>query len=882
MNITKNIILLDNAFEQNSSGAKATNLAEVIRLGIPVPKGLVLPSHILIEFLQENQLDNSALFIDQIQADLLFQNANEMLLKVKSANIKNNDMKAIILSIKNHIGEKFLIVRSSAIGEDSIEASFAGQLDSVIVNNIETELEHAILVCWASYWHTHNIHYQINRNCYLKGMGIIIQELVDSAISGVVFTGNVAGQKVKDNLIAEFCFGKGDKLVAGTVSPGRIEIARDGSSWDITSLPAEQGSTVSELAHNFSWITTLAQYAVKLEKYFSSPQDIEWTVDRSGKLYILQSRPITTKQPKIYVWSNANMNENYPDPVCPLLGSIAERSYYHYFRNLGRSFGISEKYLKKTEHALSQTVGIQAGRLYYNLTNIYTCIRLMPFSGELIKGWDSFIGIYKNPEKDPDEKSIRMNVISRYKFYLQIIFKTLWTFSFMHLRVEKFIQHVDEHVQLYSKSINFNEGINITELQDAYKSFFTIRFKHWKNAALADAASLITYRLLKKTIESWIPEESSIRQNVLLKGGPKMISVEPSQNLWELAQLIKKTPRLRQLFRHNDMEIINNLNTDKQYSEFNRRFNEYILKWGFRCTGELMLTTSNYQEQPDRLVALLKRYVESSVTEPYDKLDKQIIIFAKEKKKLIHELKKRKSKIPFLIRKCILLIILRMTHKSINFRELVRFKQAHLYSVFRQTILRMGNVMSCLHLIKNDEDIFFLKYTEVQEIFDNLQKQKSENLQFIIDDRKFKQKQFIQMAPPTTIILKEGEIYNPENFAVNNEVINESTAIENYIMGIPASPGKIKGLAAKLSSVFESDKIKSGEILVTKQTDPGWGPVFPLIKGLVLERGGMLSHGAIIAREFGIPAVVDVKGAMNLIDNNQIIMVNGDDGKVSY
>jgi len=893
MDNSEKYILLENAFEQHFSGAKAKNLGEIIRLGIPVPKGFVLVGKVLEEFLHDQQLDSSLLFINQIPESKLSHDTNEIRTRLKEGRISDELLTAITLRIKNVIGNGAVIVRSSAIGEDSIEASFAGQLDSVVVKDIKTELENAILQCWASYWHKHNIAYQFNRNCFLQGMGIVVQELIDSAISGVVFTGNVAGQKDEEHLIAEFCFGMGDKLADGTISPGRIEISRDGDSWDIAALPSDHGSAESNHAHDFSWVATLAQYAVRLEQYFSCRQDIEWTVDRSGNLFILQARPITTKKPRKFVWSNANMNENYPVPVCPLLGSIAERSYYHYFRNLARSFGIPERYLKKTEHALSQTVGIQGGRLYYNVTNIYTIIRLMPFSDELIKGWDSFIGIYENQEEESDKKLLRLNVISKYKFFLQVVCKTLWTYTFMHLRVAKFVHQVDEHVRRYRKSGNFTtENVSteksfaaekeLSELKTAFENFFTIRFHHWKNAALADAAALITYRLLKKTLNSWIPENTGIRQNVLLKGSPNMISAKPSQNLWELAEYVKNSPPLRKLFRHSDKKIINSIRTVAQYSDFNQLLEAYLQNWGFRCSGELMLTTSNYQEEPDRLIALMKRYLELSAVKPNEQLEKQVISYTEEKEKMILALKKGKSKMPFSLRKCLLLGILWMTHKSIFYRELVRFKQAHLYSIFRQTILRIGDLMTKHSLVKHNEDVFYLKYPEVQELLDNPPKEKNENLHLTVDERKVKQEQFMQMELPTTLILNDGEDFAPEFAISNNKTPDERTAVENYIVGIPASPGKVRGAARKLSSVFESNKIKSGEILVTRQTDPGWGPIFPLIKGLVLERGGMLSHGAIIAREFGIPAVVDVRGADARIDNDQIIFVNGDDGKVSF
>ena len=258
-----------------------------------------------------------------------------------------------------------LAVRSSAIGEDSRSAAFAGQLDSFL--NIDANDTHEVLSsvqkCWASYWSQRSLFYQLSRGVPLRGMGVIVQQMVASQISGILFTRNPESSSHDDNrLVVEYCFGLGDELAAGKLNPGRFFISREDFQWQQVTTPEQDGGASDSDLFNSSQITRLARSALTLEEQFGCPQDIEWTIDNCGELSLVQSRPITvvthvpTGSP--IHWSNANVNENFPDPITPLLYSIASTGYYHYFRNLGLALGIDPMRAVAMEPRLRNVIGV--------------------------------------------------------------------------------------------------------------------------------------------------------------------------------------------------------------------------------------------------------------------------------------------------------------------------------------------------------------------------------------------------------------------------------------------------------------------------------------------------------------------------------------------
>ena len=209
---------------------------------------------------------------------------------------------------------------------------------------------------------------------------------------------------------------------------------------------------------------------------------------------------------------------------------------------------------------------------------------------------------------------------------------------------------------------------------------------------------------------------------------------------------------------------------------------------------------------------------------------KKIIV----KKEILLHFYNKHNIITFFLKKNWLLLTLWVVHKSITYRELVRLKQSELYSVLRQTLLEIGDLLVYQGLMVSKEDIFFFEYPEILEFLDQSNEVEAE-IKKIAKERKLQHQKHMQMNPPKTLILKKGEHFD-DSF-VNDETSTEENDDSRSMMlsGIPASAGKVSGRAKNLSSVFESEKIEMGDILVTRQTDPGWGPIFPLIKGLVLD-----------------------------------------------
>jgi len=370
-----NVIPLPQATSAATVGGKAANLARLIASGAPVPDGFVLTSSAVQHFVAEQERSR-------------------------------RDVEGEVLRAWTQLAATLTIVRSSAVGEDSEDASFAGQLDSIPQVSTSDELRTAILKVWESQWSDRVVAYQAARDTFLGGMGIIVQRQVDAAVSGVLFT---VSPTSAGHMLLEYCGGLGEALVSGSINPGRVSIARG----DFTCQ--RLATDGKDVVLNDVQMKALALLALDLERSFGAPQDIEWTIDHEGRLWIVQSRPITTSkltpngsagatrpdrpggphEPLVF-WSNANVNENFPQPISPLLYSVARAGYYHYFRNLGRAFGVSGHRLAQMDPSLRQIIGVHGARMYYNLTSIHCVLRSAPFGDLLAGSFDQFVGAEHN------------------------------------------------------------------------------------------------------------------------------------------------------------------------------------------------------------------------------------------------------------------------------------------------------------------------------------------------------------------------------------------------------------------------------------------------------------------------------------------------------
>ena len=877
------IVPLDRARLPELVGGKAHNLYRVLELGLRVPGGFVVTTRAFEAHLEENYLAAKIHALSQRQTGQL-SSQRQLATHIHDL-IVNTELSPGLRDLLEPTAEELLnrgpvVVRSSAIGEDSARASFAGQLDSFLHVRTFAELEKALLACWASCWSERAITYRAAQGMEVRGMGVVVQTQVDALAAGVLFTRTTEG-----TILVEHTAGLGDALVAGAINPGRFMLPRSGNGFVVLSAGERPVTSVENLLFSRSTLTELRRLATTLEEGLGGAQDVEWAIDRSGLLCIVQSRPITAI-PTIgeaypggspIRWSDANVNENFPAPISPFLYSIASAGYAHYFRNLARAFGLSKMRITAMDDALRHIIGVHGARMYYNLTNIHTVLRLAPFGDALVTAFNSFVGAGGSFGAAARMKPGRVREVGELAV---IAVKVAWLYLFLERRVASFERLVDDFAERTEP--NRLATLSLRDLRLLLNELMDIRCHRWTNASLADAASMVCYAMLHRLVEQANDGKvPGALHNTLLKAIPQLVSGQPVQELWELSRTVRADVALRNLFESDSESVVNQITVNPKFADFRAQFEEYLQRWGFRCSAELMLTAPSFQEEPALLVDIIRAYARRDCESPAAALSRQFAEREQETKSLLRRLRWHRA--------AVLRIVLRWTQAAIAYRERARLKQALLYSRCRRLALALGDQLVTRGHLAEREDVFLLTVQEVDELAAG-SAMFPHHVQELTTMRKRAHEELAATHPLNDFALPEGE-YLPlvqeqgAGAGQDSEYPAPDTCSCSFgnlytLQGVGACGGRVVGRAVVLHDASEASVLTAEDILVTRQTDPGWAPVFFLIKGLVIERGGMLSHGAIVAREFGIPCVVGVQHATRELFRAGQIEVDGDQGKV--
>jgi len=882
------ICRLSEATDARLVGGKARNLARLIALGMPVPDGFVLTCPAFERFLDasglRDRIGELCRGIDPMDLATLRKRSVSIAALVEAATIPR-DVRALIADIFKRLpGGRLLAARSSAVGEDGARASFAGQLDTVLGLHDIAGLERAVMTCWRSYWSERALFYRLARNASLDGMGVIVQRQVTARVSGVLFScapTGISGVNSND-MVIEYCAGLGDALVSGCVEPGRLIVSRaDLSVRHADAAPSDRTTDDVLTFLTPRRVLDLARLALRAEKDLGGPQDIEWSIDVDGEPWILQSRPITTvslpsqgnRSIRTSTWSNANVNENFPQPISPLLYSIASRGYYHYFRNLGLAFGISRWRLVAMEQPLRGIIGVHGGRMYYNLTNIHAILRMAPFGERLAGSFNQFVGaseMTSQPDGAVRWTDARNRLVALGEL-LRMAACTTWQYLRLRSRLELFERIADDFaVRTHPDRLKDRA---LAELLDDLRAFVLIRNHRWKNASLADTASMICYSLLQHVLKT--AGYGSTLHNRLLRAIPGVPSSMPAVHLWRLAEVIRADERLRALFAFAcPADALSAIRRDDRFETFRRGFEQFLEEWGFRSSAELMLTMPSLQEDPIPVIELLQQYAASAGEAPEAAIARQASERVAETSRLLRRLVRRAP-----AKAAAVWLLIRWTQRAVAYRERARLKQALLYTRCRRIALAIGDRFVQTGMLRRRDDIFMLTCDEIDELGTG-RAMFPYRIGELVTLRLHEHAALTAMRPPDTVRLPEGEYLRCTDDASSTACgeTDESQESSPTLTGTGVCGGRTTARAAVLADVREAGRLQRGDVLITRQTDPGWGPVFCLISGLVIERGGMLSHGAIIAREFGLPCVVGVRDATQRIPHGAHVTVDGDLG----
>lgn len=825
-------------------GAKAGNLAWVIAAGFPVPRGFVLED------------------VTESTPDGAFHGAEFDFLET--------------------LDEK-VIVRSSAQGEDSGLASYAGQLESIVCTNVREEVGRAVERCLASHATARSSAYGAKLDANLGGLSILIQDFRTSHASGVLFTRSPLSP---NSLRIEYCAGHSGDLVGGRISPLAAELARS----DLTIHSIQDGGSGLLPAER---LEELARIGMRLEELAGHAVDVEWCYDESRGFEVVQVRPITVapvgapQAGEMLHFSRSNIGENYPEAVCPLLHSVARESYYHYFRELGGAFGLKERELSAAEPHLRNVVGSQAGCLYYNLGSIYACFGFAPAGATLQDYWNTFLSVREaeaEPARARTERKRPTNATKAIGGSFHRRFAAVTGLARLATHGIHALSKLDRKLVAFERSVErFHvdalRAASQSELAKALSTFRYIRTRAWLPASLSDAAAMFGIGFLKALLGRAAQDDPSLFASLVEAGGG-LESAKPVLELAELEALLGESPEWKSRFLTGDAaSTLDALSRARDDSEIPRRFFGYLERWGYRSAGELLLTRPTLLDEPVRLVGLLRERLvaagECGSTPPSPSLVGRRPPVDRITG-LPRELKSRLG----LFRSFAVAGARRLTRWGVNRRERARLKQAQLYHGLRKVALGIGGLLTREGVVSRPEDAYFLTLEELEALVGGSFHLVG-TVGSVVRVRRAELEVLGRRKAPQTLRLGYGEWLRSFDSA---EMASADSAHEgnkpSFLRGLAASPGRTRGRVSVVRSLDDIDAFLPGTILVARYTDPGWTPYFARATGLILEHGGLLCHGAIVAREFGIPTVTEASGALDILVDGMEVTLDGNAGWV--
>ena len=832
-------------------GGKGANLGELAKIGgISVPDGFCITTEAykkIIAQIPELSTHLAALVLlepDNIKA--IRDVSVKIRSAIESAAIPEDIAQAIIARLPGADENIPYAVRSSATAEDLPSASFAGQQDTYLnIIGAESILKH-ISKCWASLFTDRAIVYRMQNGfdhtkVYLS---VVIQKMIASEVSGIMFTADpiTSNRKV---LSIDAGFGLGEALVSGTMTADNYKV-RDGK---IIDKRISQSSLTDEQA------LQLEQVGRTIEVHFGSPQDIEFCLYKN-EFYIVQSRPITTLYPlpekqdgKNRVYMSFGHQQMMTEAMKPLGLSVFQyigggdgtfyldaggRLFMDFTHDLASFFG--RTIIVKSMGAVDPLVKSGLNKLMERKDFIKSLPRgkgLMSsnkgyFSWKLITG---FLNAYWKGDENTVPALIKKNEAS-----IEELEK-----KFTSLSGDELFAAMDEELKGAMKIVGDPQGLGCV----------------WTGALSASQ--------INKIVGKWLGEKNAADKLAL--SAPNSIANEMGLKLLSVSDAARKYPAVVEYLKtakpKGAYAFFDRLEKMEGGAEVGDAIKEYLAKFGMRCSGDIDITKPRWAEEPLALAAMILSNIENFAPGAYKEVFERDLKEVEDKKR---DIVKRLSTLPGgkAKMKKFEKIFCRLRN-FIGYREYPKYVMICRYWVLKQAFLREAEKLVQCGVLRELGDMYYLTFNELREAV------RSKRVDYTaILERKAKFETYKKLTPPR-LMTSEGEIISGE--------YDSPTAPKGALLGVAASSGVIEG-RARVILRLEDANLSKGDILVAKFTDPSWTPVFVSISGLVAEVGGIGTHGSVVAREYGLPAVVGVDNATRMIKDGQRIRVNGTAGYV--
>lgn len=872
-------------------GGKAANLHRLSLEGLPVPPWFAVPTAVFRGFMREGALGEQ---IRQLAGGHDFSRPDQARLASELARrmIEDAPLPAKLdMSLRRQIAgafhpDTFVAVRSSAVGEDAEDNSFAGQMDTFLFVKGEAAILHAIKQCWSSGFTDRALSYR-----HLKGMdplgaevAVIVQEMVSGDVSGVMFTADpLSGER--DRIVINGTYGAGEGIVSGALDTDGFVVHKE-TFHVITSVVhkpiqiifnAERGSGTCEAEVPVSQqdvpcltdeqARELAKLGARIEALYGKPQDIEWAI--AGKsCFILQARPITnlkipqSKVGKEILWDNSNITESYSGVTSPLTFSFASHAYNIVYNQVAEALGIPMTIIKANEQTFRNLLGLVRGRVFYNLKNWHQMTSLLP-GYQYNQGFmDQMMGVKEKTEFVSHEKNF-----GELPKLLGVGWRILDHFRRIDATVAWFQANFNRAYQEY-RTYSW-KTMRPDEIKEAFHDLEQRLLWQWKAPILTDTFAMIFYGILKKLCASWCQDDTGSLQNDLLCGEGEIESTEPTKAIMRMAIAARQDDKLRSFFeQHRESEIWGLLQTTPELAAMRDRVQDFLEKYGYRCMNELKLEEKNLREDPSFIFSMVKNYLKMKTLD--------IAVMEANEKRIRQEAESRITTMlgarP--LRHAVFNWVVMNARKHVKNRENMRFARTKIFGLLRDMFQSIGQTFQEWSLLEDSQDIFFLN---LEEIWGFIQGTATcTNLKGLVALRREEFARYRQHDVDDRFITL-GAVHYANDF--EGATPTDENADPNVLRGISCCPGVVKHTVRVIRSP-EDDMSLDGQILVAERTDPGWVPLYPSASGLLIERGSILSHSAIVARELGIPTIVGIKDLTKRVHDGQLVEMDARQGTI--
>jgi pyruvate,water dikinase len=831
---TYRVDLSDAACERlDLAGGKAVNLARLARMGMPVPPGFCITTHGYRAFVRANSIGG---VIEKSLSELDAAAAAGRIRAAFTAGAIPPELAAEIAEGYQGLGGR-VAARSSATSEDQKHGSSAGNQATVL--NVEglPALFHAVRECWASLWTQRAMVYrrQLQIAESSVALAVFVQRMVDARLSGVLFTVEpVTGDRKL--LVLEACRGLGEALVSGAATPDRYVVDRATLELHEERLASDDSIRLDRVR-----LQTLVRMALAIEAHFGAPQDIEWSIDQEGQVHILQARPVTTLVDK-------------PSPAPPHVNWDSPIPGAHWIR-LGGGMTV---YLPGPVSPLYSTAQLPAIFRLLDAQHVQMGVRSLEPSYALINGF-----FYARQGCHTGLGAI------------------LWPFHYFKESRRRARWWRERALPAQLAQLSLLSEVDLREasakqLLAHVETILAFNAAAWDTAVRTSVAWIFGELLFRGVLDWFVRPLKDVDPIVFLRGFASQTMAGERERQVLIQHASESSEIIACLTQHSAAEALEQLARLPSGSRWLEELERFARTYGHAAARHDYLHPS----PADDLTASIQA-IQTSLAVGGSGIAERQQLVAREREKATSQAMEALARAP--LRRALFRRALAWAQEGASIREDVFFHALRGWPLARGAILEQGRRMTRAGVLAAPEDVFFLMWDELREILEQPDAPATHWRQ-LVAKRRQEYETRSRLLPPPRVPAQGTPLGLPGRLKMKLKRLLVGAPVENdadHLHGSPASPGTVTGPARIIHSTAEFGRLRAGDVLVAQATTPEWIPAFAVVAAVVTDSGGPLSHSSIVAREFGIPAVMGVLVATRTIMEGQLISVNGSLGLVT-